>query len=644
MRYFIIFLSLLWISCQSSKPLNEPEEGTTTGNPVLFSVGDSTVYADEFIYVYRKNNAQLDSAFTYDDVTEYLGLYENFKVKIMEAYARGYDTLDSYRNELATYVNQLKEPYLTETRITEELISEAYQRTKEELRASHILVRFPGNPSPSDTLAAYNKIKQIRDLATRGLSFDSLANMYSEDPSVKNNSGDLGYFTSMQMVYPFESAAYNTPVDSISPIVRTSFGYHILKVTDKRPAHGKVVVAHIMLRHREDSTSVRDRIFDIHQMVLNGVEWEQLVEEYSEDTNSKNRKGVINPFGVQQAPFPFQEAAFALQQPGDISDPVMTQFGWHIIKLIENRPLPEMEELRSSIERRISQDERAQLGQEYLVERLKTEWGYKENPQAQEIIHGLSDSSASPVDGAEFLFSIGSNTVDTEDFLLFLESDDSGKSENTSVTDQYELFKAGEIIRWEEEHLEEKYPEYRMLLREYREGILYFQLMEEEIWNRASDDTVGQRQYYEQHKEKYRGAPSASAKVYAMPDSASAVLLEKRMRSGEAADSVLSELSSSKFAPVLPVDVFWEEGDKSPWQHIPQQIGIYRENIMNKWYVVEVTEVNKEGIRPFDKCRGQVISDYQQYLEQEWVKKLKEKYPVKRNEQGVEYIYEELVR
>ena len=644
MRYFFILLPLLWLSCQSATPVYDPAESRADYNPVLFTVGDSTVYADEFIYVYRKNNAQLDSAFSQSDVEEYLGLYENFKVKIMEAYARGYDSIDSYRDELATYVDQLKEPYLTETRITEELIDEAYQRTKEEIRASHILVRFPKNPSPADTLEAFQKIKRIRDLATQGLAFDSLAGVYSEDPSAKTNSGDLGYFTSMQMVYPFESAAYRTPVNSISPIVRTSFGYHILKVTDRRPAHGKVVVAHIMLRHQADSARVRDKIFDIYQMAQEGADWDQLVEEYSEDSNSRNRGGVINPFGVQQAPYPFQEAAFALKNQGDISDPVKTQFGWHIIKLIENRPLPELDQLRSSIERRISQDERAALGQEYLVERLKTEWGFKENPNALQMVRSLSDSSNAVNTGKDYLFTIGSNSVVLDDFQSYLESENIVSNQSSDLAGAYEVFKSGKIIDWEEQHLEEKYPEYRMLLREYREGILYFQLMEEEIWNRASEDSVGQRQYYESNREKYRGAPWASARVYAMPDSVSAIELEEKMHAGDVPDSVLQELGSTKFSPVLPVDVFWEKGDKSPWQHIPQQIGIYRENIMDKWYVVEVTEVNANGILPFDKCRGQVISDYQQYLEQEWVRKLKGKYPVKRNDQGVEYIYEELVQ
>jgi peptidyl-prolyl cis-trans isomerase SurA len=323
MRYLIVILPILWTGCQTiSSTSSVDEEGD---NPVLFTVGDSTVHAEEFVYVYKKNNERIDSAFTQNDIADYLRLYEDFKVKIMEAYARGYDTLKEYKDELRTYTEQLKEPYLTETKITDDLIKEAYERTLEEIRASHILIRFPSNPTPEDTLDAYRKIEKIYEMALEGQSFDSLAIRYSEDPSAKTNQGDLGYFTSMQMVYPFESAAFSTMENQISPIVRTRFGYHIIKVKDRRPANGTVVVSHIMLRNKADSAAVRNRIFEIHEMATGGIPWNQLVKEYSEDTNSKEKGGMINPFGVGQAPLDFQEAAFALTKPGEISDPVNTR-------------------------------------------------------------------------------------------------------------------------------------------------------------------------------------------------------------------------------------------------------------------------------------------------------------------------------
>ena len=438
MNIRLILLLLIFAGCGPQKSSTVKTDASV---PVLFTVGDSAVMSDEFIYVYRKNNAQLDSAFTRPDVENYLGLYENFKLKIAEAYARGYDTLEDYRKELDSYVRQLKEPYLTETRITEELISEAFDRTREEVRASHILIRFPENPTPEDTLSTYRKIAQIREMAVEGRSFDSLAMAYSEDPSVRSNSGDLGYFTSMQMVYPFENAAYRTPEGQISPIIRTRFGYHILRVADRRQAHGQVVVSHIMLRHKSDSGAVRDRIFEIREMAAGGMGWDQLVREYSEDVNSKERGGIINPFSVGQAPFSFQEAAFSLAEKHDISDPVETPYGWHIIRLEEKRGLPSRDALEPTIKRRISQDERARLGQEYLIARLREEWGFTEDPEIRTFITGLADSTLNsatwkaprPFPESE-LFSIGTNHVYAKDFIESLEG---GQQPNALLPQQY---------------------------------------------------------------------------------------------------------------------------------------------------------------------------------------------------------------
>ncbi len=650
MRQFIFLIPLFWIACQPVK--QQSADSPSEKIPVLFTIGDSAIHADEFVYVYEKNNARLDSAFTRNDISEYLDLYENFKLKIMEAYNRGYDTLDDYRTELASYEEQLKQPYLTESRVTDELIDEAFDRSREEIRASHILIRFSEKPSPEDTLQAYNKISRVRQLAVDGLPFDSLAQVYSEDPSVRSNLGDLGYFSSMQMVYPFENAAYNTPVGNISPIVRTRFGYHILKVADRRPAHGQIVVSHLMLRHKPDTAAVRNRIFEIHEQAVGGVPWEQLVMEYSEDVNSKERGGVINPFSVGQAPLAFQEAAFSLQAKGDISDPVQTQFGWHILRLVERRTLPSREDLEPTIRQRIEQDERSLLGQEFLISRLKEEWGFSENPEANLMVQNIADSTlntgqwALPPKDTTFLFSIGDQSWTMHDFALYLADHQlpNAQSPVSYISGKYSEYKQDRIIQFEESHLEEKYPEYKMLLREYREGILYFKLMEEEIWKRASEDSTGQRLFYESHKDNYPGTTAAEATVYALPDSVQSAALLTLLKEGSSLDTFLEEFQRSYGGPLLPVTVEWSKGDDSPWKAVPMETGIYQKNIMNKWYVIHVTDVQDNKVKPFDKVRGLVISDYQQYLEEEWVRQLKQKYPVKRNESGVNYVYDALVR
>ncbi|MCA6078277.1 peptidylprolyl isomerase [Fulvivirga sedimenti] len=651
MRQFIFLIPFFWIACQPAP--QQSADSSAKMPPVLFTAGDSTIFADEFIYVYEKNNAQMDSAFTRNDISEYLDLYENFKVKIMEAYARGYDTLNEYRTELSSYEEQLKQPYLTETRVTDELINEAFDRSREEIRASHILIRFPEKPTPEDTVRAKERITDIREMAVNGASFDSLAAEFSEDPSARTNRGDLGYFTSMQMVYPFENAAYNTPVGSISPVIRTRFGYHIIKVNDRRGAHGPVIVSHLMLRHQPDTAAVRNRIFELHEQAAGGVPWEQLVKEHSEDLSTRERGGVLNPFSVGQAPIPFQEAAFSLQSKGDISDPVQTQFGWHILRLVERRPLPTREALEPAIQQRIAQDERSVIGQEFLISRLKEEWGFSENPEAKSMVREMADSTLNsgqwalpPVNDNVFLFSIGDQSYTQYDFALYLADNQKPNAQNPEsyILQKYTEFKQDAIIRCEESHLEEKYPEYKMLLREYREGILYFKLMEEEIWKRASEDSAGQRAYYQEHKDQYPGTTTAVATVYALPDSVQCERLISLLKEGASLDSFLSEFQQLNSSPLLPVEVEWSMGDDSPWKSVPMQVGIYQKNIMYKWYVIHVTDVQENKVKPFEKIRGLVISDYQQFLEERWVQQLRDKYPVIRNESGVNYVYEALVR
>ncbi len=370
---YLFLLSLLAISCAVEKN-TLPATDKEIHAPLLFAIENDSIHTDEFMYVYRKNNINNDSAFSKKDISEYLDLYVNFKLKVHEARERGMDTTQAYRNEMKAYEAQLKKPYLSESKVTDQLVQEAYDRFSQEIRASHILIRLPENATPEDTLEAYNRIQELREQAVQGADFNKLAASHSEDPSARENGGDLEYFTSLQMVYPFESAAYTTAEDNISEIIRTQFGYHIIKVKDKRPANNKVVVSHIMIRHdSQDSSKSRNLIFEIYDQAVGGVDWDQLVNQYSDDMNSKRVGGRLQAFGLRQMPFNFQEAAFSLE-PGDISDPVKTDYGWHIIRLEQRIPLPGFDRLEKNIRDRVENDVRADMGQEALLRRLEKEW------------------------------------------------------------------------------------------------------------------------------------------------------------------------------------------------------------------------------------------------------------------------------
>ncbi|MDB5269183.1 MAG: peptidylprolyl isomerase, partial [Hymenobacter sp.] len=228
----------LLAGCQTSKPAASATTGSTTTGPAVETLGTYPVPANEFAYVYRKNNSSAPDYGTRQSVSDYLDLYTNFRLKVLEAEQKGLDTTQAFKRELEGYRQQLAQPYLTEKSVTDQLVREAYDRMSQEVNASHILIRVAPDATPQDTLIAYQKIEKLRQQALSDTDFGQLARANSEDPSARENGGKLGYFTAMQMVYPFESAAYKTPVGQVSQPIRTRFGYHIIKVNDKRTAQG----------------------------------------------------------------------------------------------------------------------------------------------------------------------------------------------------------------------------------------------------------------------------------------------------------------------------------------------------------------------------------------------------------------------
>ncbi|NJM26154.1 MAG: hypothetical protein HC859_12350 [Bacteroidia bacterium] len=299
-------------------------------SPELFSVGGTRINAEEFLYLYTKNHTDKNKDYTKEKVEEYLQLFINFKLKVAEAKSRGVDTTAAFSIEYNSYRNELRKPYLPDAKIIDSLVVLTYNRMKEEVRAAHILITLKPGASPADTLAVFNKVIELRKRILDGEDFGTLAAQFSEDPSAKVNHGDLGYFTAMQMVFPFETAAYTTPVGQVSLPVKTRFGYHLVKVLDKRPTRGEVEVSHIMIRTGEGANGddARNRILEVFDQTRAGVSWSDLCQQYSEDVNSKNTGGKIRPFGVgvMNSVPEFERVAFALQNPGDISDPFQTAY------------------------------------------------------------------------------------------------------------------------------------------------------------------------------------------------------------------------------------------------------------------------------------------------------------------------------
>ena len=526
-------VATLLAGCQTSKPAAQTATTSPAAGPAVETLGTYPVPANEFAYVYRKNNSSAPDYGTRQSVTDYLDLYTNFRLKVLESEQKGMDTTQAFRRELDGYRQQLSQPYLTEKSVTDQLVREAYDRMGQEVNASHILIRVAPDATPSDTLAAYQKLDKIRQQALAGTDFGQLARTQSEDPSAKENGGKLGYFTAMQMVYPFESAAYKTPVGQISAPIRTRFGYHIIKVNDRRAAQGEIKVAHLMIRMnanaaKSDSLTAKKKVDELYSRLKKGENWDKLVAQFSEDAGSAANGGELPPFGTGRMIPSFEEVAFKLQKPGDIAAPVQTPYGWHIIKLIEHQPVAKFADVESSLKSKVAKDSRSELNKAAFLKRVRKEDQFVEMPVAKAYVFSKADTAlvagrykytvpaatmkaAKGTKGAvndnSALFTIKSKSYLVKDFLTYAQQSQrprTGAQPTFAMQQLYDQYVEQSLTEFEKNSLETKYEDYRMLVKEYRDGILLFQLMDEKVWSKAIEDTVGLKKYFADNQTKYQ--------------------------------------------------------------------------------------------------------------------------------------------
>ena len=563
---------LFFVACSPktvSKKINYPT------SPTLLKINDQTVSADEFEYLYQKNNStQEDSLWNREKIQEYLDLYINFKLKVEEAKELGLDTSQAFKKEFEIYRNQLAEPYLMPKNVTDKLVKEAYSRLNESVRASHILIMVEQYANPEDTLAAYKKIQDIRKKAVNGENFAELARTYSDDPSGKINGGDLYYFSSLQMVYPFETAAYATPEGKISEIVRTRFGYHILKVTDKKPSLGKIQVAHIMIRSSdgmiaEDTLKAYRKIQEIYSQLQKENDqtkqkelFESLAKQFSEDYRSRERGGQLanngNPeFTSGTLVPPFEEKISTLKK-GEITAPFKSTFGWHIVRLIEKNAIEPFEDLQPILQQKIAKDSRAEIQQTVLIEKLKSENGFSQNKRVDAILTQMAaDSSisatqkeniwtvksfetqnpklAKQLEKDKNLFVVAAKGYTLNDFASYLEENQKLPAPEKALPflrEEYQNFVSQKIIDNEKELLSKKYPEYRFLLQEYYDGILLFKIMEQKVWAKALADQEGLMAFYEKNKENYHWKDRAKVTIYNAADQKTLSMLKDSLKVG----------------------------------------------------------------------------------------------------------------
>jgi len=606
-------------------------------DPIIMSIGDNNVTKSEFEYIWKKNNTNTiqDSK----SLNEYIDLFVNFKLKVAEAKAQGIDTTKAFINELNGYRQQLIAPYLTDKGAEDSLLNVEYDRFKKYVEVSHILVQVAPTATPKDTLAAWQKISGLYKRIQKGEDFGKLARENSDDGS-KEDGGYLGFTTGLRWVYPFENVAFNTPVGKISKPFRTQFGYHIIKLHSSRPGNGQYRSGHILKLVPQNASpevqaAAKDSIFKIYNALKNGESFEKYATEKSDDRGAAANKGEQGMRYCGTFPIEYEDAVYKLKI-GEFSEPFQSKYGWHIVKALEFQPYPDIEKMRDELTRAMGRDERSQVGKKALAEKLKKEYNYTLHKENLAQLVKAFEAMSNPGDSTIFknlsvsqapLFTLNGVNFTQEQFATFLKNKGSHVS---NVNEEYSSFVQQKVLAYEDSQLEKKYPEFGHLMQEYSDGILLFDVSNREVWEKASLDTAGLKTYFEANKAKYtwekphyKGfiiqcananvAKKANKLIKKLPSDSISVVL-KRTFNNDSTTLVKVDRGLYAQGDNSNIDFLaFKQGKLEPKKDFPE--------VFIKGYALNAPE-------SYLDVRGLVISDYQNYLEERWIKSLKGKFLV----------------
>jgi peptidyl-prolyl cis-trans isomerase SurA len=625
---------------------------------VLLTVGGINVSAGEFLRMYKKSYDTTNTK----NLDNYLDQFVVFRLKVADAISEGFDTTKAFKTELQGYRNQLAQNYLTDNEAKEKLLKQAYQRSITEINGWHILINCPPEARPEDTLKAWKKARDIRERIIQGEPFEQVARSSSDDPSVKINGGNLGYFTVFQMIMPFEDAAYNLKKGEVSQPVRTPYGYHIITVTARRPSVGKIKAAHIMKSvppgaAESDVKKAEDEIKDIFSQLQNGASFSELAVKYSDHKETASGGGELNWFGAGEIISDFAEAAFTLEENGDYTKPVRTIYGWHIIKRIDKKPPGSFEETRSYLESKLNDSYLNSIGKKAFVEKLKKEYKFRINATAYNwfvlntdtlIIQGKAKYNRTGMPGgAIYLFA--DQQFSTRDFASYIEKRGSminTKDSSVFIIQSLDTRLTDHILGYENSVLEKKFPEFRYLMNEFHDGILLFEISGKKVWNRAQEDSVGLKQYYEENKNKFLTKEGINAKIYTLKKSNDLKSLSnsfKKLSKYPDCDRRMTEKYIKKGDTLLTIKTgTWYKGENTGIDNLGTKKNQLETIIDGFPSIVIINKVIEAVPLPFREVQGEMITGFQQYLEDTWIKQLKNKYSVMINNGVLEEIRKSL--
>ena len=619
---------------------------------IVLEINGKPVYKSDFLQIYLKNNN--NPKFDKKSIDEYLELYKKFKLKVNEAEALGYDTIVKLKKELEGYRKTLANSYLIDKEENTKLVEEAYSRLKTEIRASHILIK-PKTSNPDDTVKAYEFIKEIRKKALDGEDFGLLARQYSEDPSVTLNNGDLGFFTAFQMVYPFEEAAYNLKINEVSNIIKTRFGYHLVKLTDERPARGIIKAAHIMIAVKKDAKyeeveSARKKIDEIYQKLVSGEKFEDLANNYSDDPGSSDKGGKLPEFGSGTSTrmvSEFEDQAFKLTQNGQITSPFQTDFGFHIVKRINYTPLASFEALKKELQNKVNKDERSKKTQHSFINKLKQEYNYSFNDKKaiKWFVKNIDSNyyfgkwNDNKLTTNKVIFYFDNKPFTQKMFSDFLKNNfrQVGKTSNIDlINKQFNNWVNAEILKYEESRLESKYPEFKSLMQEYHDGVLLYEIMTDKVWNKASLDTIGLQNFYSSNTSKYQWKTRIDATIYECQTNDIALRVIKMLKSNDTINSkhIIEKINLTSELNLKVKMNKYEVEDLPYLTNVNLKKGITSVIPYNgKFYVLKISEIIQPTPKSLKEAKGLIVSDYQNFLEKNWLDELNKKYAFRINEE-----------
>ena len=617
----IRFLFSILFFCLATLSVFSQDEQT------LITIGDTKVSKAEFERIYKKNNSNLYNESDKKSPEEYLDLFINFKLKVIEAEKLKMDTSAAFIKELAGYREELAAPYLTNIHYNDELVNELYNRTTKEVNASHILLNVSRDATPEQDKEILDKILKIRQEIIDGKDFEEAAKEYSQDPSAKTNSGKLGYFTAFQMVTPFENAAFTTPVGQISEPVKTTFGYHLVKVNDIRDNKGEILVAHIMKMFPKDMTAatkqkLKLQIDSIYTELKNGADFAELARTKSDDKRSSTQGGEMPWFGNGRMIPEFANPAFAIKNIGDYTEPIETPYGYHIIKKIAVKPVPSFEEAKEEIVTRIKNDpQRSFRSKQAFIDNLKVEYNYQKNDEGYSKLKDKKIASDLHDENFE-LFTIDNKKYEMQDFRNYLTKQNASSG---SYLSYYQPWEMDAIIALEDSKLKDKHPDFKYLLQEYHDGILLFNISEEKIWNFAAQDTVGLEEFYKKNNKKYMWEERFKGTIITCKTVEAREEAEKYFAE-EMTNEEVSDMMNKNESLISFTEGAWERGanpivDYYVWNQ-PEP-----DNFNSEITFLRGNKIPPEP-KKLDEARGLYISDYQKFLEDNWIKELRKKYKI----------------